>query len=189
MIQIELSSNADAILRRVQGFPPRLAQAVAGAMDRQNQLTIAHAQRHYLSGPRPQRLGVRTNRLRSSLTAAPARVTGDSVISSIGTNVAYAGAHEFGFDGSVTVRAHQRNIFRSHQTGGGSVFDMRTGRVRRQAVRTISLLQGQATVRSHARRVKMRARPFLRPAVEDSRLEYSKAVSTAIERAWSGGAS
>lgn len=186
-MEIPISTNAVEVLRQVQGFPTRMALAVARAMDRQNQRTIGYAQRTYLSGPRPGKLGVRTNRLRSSLSASAAVVSGNTITSTIGTNVAYAGVHEHGFDGEVTVRAHKRNIFRTHQTGGGAVFDMRTGRIKRTAKKQISLLQGQATVRSFKRKMKMPARPFLAPAVADNQLAYGTAVSRAIERAWDGG--
>ena len=188
-MQISLSSNAVEVLRQVQGFPSRLGQGIARALDRQNQQTIGHSQAAYLTGPRPSRLGVRTNRLRASLTASQAVVEGGTVSSTIGTNVQYAGVHEFGFDGQVTVRSHSRNIFRTHRTGGGSVFDSRTGKVRKQKARAISLLSGQATVRSHSRRMIMPRRPFLQPAVHDSELAYSQAVSRAIEKAWNGGGS
>lgn len=189
MITLDLSTNAAAILAKLRALPARMATNIAAAMDKQNEKTIAHAQRHYLTGPRPQKLGVRTNRLRSSLTAAPARVAGSQVISAIGTNVEYAGVHERGIDKEVTVRAHKRNIFRTHQTGGGAVFDMKTGKIKRVKPKKVSLLQGQATVRSFTRKMKLPARPFLRPAIEDSRLAYAHAVSRAIERAWTGGSS
>ncbi len=71
-------------------------------------------------GPFPvaeHRLGVVTGRLRSSVRATPARIVGQSVIVSIGTPVEYARAHEFGFEGDVTVRAHDRqgHKVREHQ--------------------------------------------------------------------------
>lgn len=56
----------------------------------------AWVMRNRLTGPRPQFLGVRTNRLRSSITAAQAVRTGNEYIAKIGTNVTYAPIHEFG---------------------------------------------------------------------------------------------
>lgn len=188
MIEISISSNAEKILRQMQGLTPRMAAGIAKAMDRQNQLTIGHSQRSYLSGPRPQRLGVRTNRLRGSLVAAPARVSGNAIISAIGTNVAYAGIHERGFNGRVTVRAHSRNLFRTFRTGGGAVFDPKTGRISRTKPRDVALLTGATTVRAHARTMRMPARPYLAPAIADSQVAYSQAISAAIERAWGGAA-
>lgn len=56
----------------------------------------AWVMRNRLTGPRPQFLGVRTNRLRSSITAAQAVHVGNEYIAKIGTNVEYAPIHEHG---------------------------------------------------------------------------------------------
>lgn len=57
-----------------------------------------------------QALHVRTNRLRSSIHASDVAITADKVSGTVGTNVIYAAAHEYGFNGSVNVKAHLRNI-------------------------------------------------------------------------------
>lgn len=49
-----------------------------------------------LTGPRPTYLGVRSNRLRSSITAGKTRKVGNEFINTVGTNVEYASVHEFG---------------------------------------------------------------------------------------------
>ena len=52
----------------------------------------------YLTGPRPEKLGVVTGRLRSSITyllkSSPKRITAE-----VGTNVAYGVKHEYGLPG------------------------------------------------------------------------------------------
>lgn len=188
-MDLSLSSNAQDILRQVRTAPPRMLQAVARAIDRENQHTIGHIQRAYLTGPRPQKLGVVTNRLRGSIHAAPAVVNGSRIDSSIGTNVAYAGVHEFGFDGEVQVREHQRNVFGTFTKPAARILDLSTGRIRNQKSRRVSLLTGTATVRAHRRHMKVLPRPFLQPGLADSSLSYSVAISHAIESSWSGGAS
>ena len=80
---------------------PGVGVAIARAMDKQNQLTVAHIQKTYLSfagaGPTvPTGLRVKSNRLRGSLRASKAVNTGAGVVSAIGTNVVYAAIHEFG---------------------------------------------------------------------------------------------
>lgn len=187
-MKLSISSNAEAVLRQVQQMPDAMKDRIARAFDKENQATIGHIQQTYLSGPRPQRLGVRTNRLRSSLNASKASVNGNAVESIIGTNVAYAGVYERGFDGEVPVREHKRKIFRTHSAKGGLVFDMKTGRIQRKAARKIQLLQGEATVRAHKRHMVVRQRAFLAPGIKDSEFAYSQAVSNAIVAAW-GGAS
>lgn len=186
-MQIPISSNAEQVLRHVHGFPPRMAEGIARALDKENLATVSHIQATYLSGPRPAKLGVRTNALRGRLRPSRAVIEGNTVSSAIGTNLKYAGVHEHGFDGPVTVRAHSRNVFRSHQTAAGSVFDPKTGKVKKTRARKVSLLQGATTVRSFTRNMRMPARPFLAPGVADRQLDYGRAVSHAIEKAWTGG--
>ena len=82
-------------------------------------LLAGWSKKNRLSGPRPQFLGVRTGRLRSSITAGKTIKSGNEYIEKIGTNVSYGTIHEFGG------------------------FTGRNGRVR------------------------MPARPFLRPSLED----------------------
>jgi phage gpG-like protein len=187
MLQIPISSNAEEVLRQLQAFPLRMLEGMARAMDKENELTVGHIQANYLSGPRPTKLGVRSNRLRSSIRPSKAVIEGNQVQSTIGTNVKYAGVHEYGFLDFVTVRAHQRNVFRSHETGGVVIMDARTGRLSKSAKKRISLLQGRATVRSHLRFMRMPARPFLEPGVNDRYLNYGQAISHAIEAAWKNG--
>jgi phage gpG-like protein len=54
-------------------------------------------------------LRVRTGTLRSSINTKIDE-SATSVTATIGTNVKYAAVHEFGFHGTVTVRAHLRHI-------------------------------------------------------------------------------
>lgn len=187
-MQISIDSNAAELVRSVREFPARMAQAIASAMNLQNQLSIGYAQQHYLSGPRPARLGVRTNRLRSSLNASPAVISGSTVSSAIGTNVVYAGVHEYGFKGTVTVRTYTRQERRRNiQSTTGRVFNAITGRISSGKGKTIA--EGISIVRQHQRKMDIPARPFLAPTLEDRKDDYSKAISAAILASWQGGAS
>lgn len=183
-----ISQNAQDVVARLGNFTPKLLQGMAATMDKENQLTIAHAQLNYLRGPRPQKLGVVTSRLRSSLTAAPARVTASAIISSIGTNVAYAGLHEHGFTGPVQVRAHSRTATRTASVTGSAIgtFDLRTGRIRRPRAQKIQLRGATHEVRAHTRQLRMPARPFLAPSLRDREADYGEAISASILRAWDG---
>lgn len=186
-LDLKLNSNAAAIISSLGAFPSRMAQKVAAAMDLENQLSIGHAQANYLTGPRPLKLGVRTNRLRNSLNASKAKVSGNSITSTIGTNVAYAGVHERGFDGNVTVRSHQRKKFTTHTTTSGGVFDMKTGKVTRRAKKKISLYAGDITVKAHSRHMVVRKRAYLAPTLADRQKNYGDAISAAILTAWQEG--
>jgi len=57
---------------------------------------VRWTRRFRLTGPRPEFLGVRSGRLRSSISVRAVRKMGDSYRASIGTNVVYARIHERG---------------------------------------------------------------------------------------------
>ena len=95
-IQIEVSGNAVAYLKNISD-PSQVLRALAKTMDRENQFTVSHIQRDYMSGPTtPTSLSVRTSRLRGSVRRRQARFANDGLESSIGSNVSYAAVHEFG---------------------------------------------------------------------------------------------
>lgn len=76
-------------------------QAAARAMATENQFTVSHIQRLYLSFPKtgsatPIGCRVQTNRLYASIHASTPRVSGMGILSAIGSNVSYAPAMEFG---------------------------------------------------------------------------------------------
>lgn len=124
-----------------------------------------------LTGPRPRYLGVVSNRLKRSITASEPAIGDDGWFVSVGTNVEYAPAHEFGFRGSVTVSPH----FRKRK--------VRT----RLFGRTRNTRTGDVFVNAHTRRMNIRARPFLKPAI-DSRTNqlavlmiFTKHINKALE--------
>ncbi len=187
MIQILISTDAQKIVKQLDAFPDAMKRRIGQALDKQNQLTIARAQGERMSGPRPEVLGVVTNRLRGSLNASKAVISAGSVDSTIGTNVAYAQVHEHGIDALVTVRAFTRNVSVKRETGGGLVFDATTGRIRKERKKTVRIHAGTSTVQSFIRHMKMPARPYLWPTVQECELDYSRGVSEAIRLAWNGG--
>jgi len=91
-----------------------------------------------LSGPRPKFLGVVTNRLRSSIAVSDPQQDGNVYYAKVGTNVEYAGMHEYGFVGSLSVSGHTKKT-----------------------------KKGFTSVRSHMRKLNYAGKPFLRPAVAD----------------------
>lgn len=100
-------------------------------------------------------LHVRTGTLRRSINRRVEQI-GGGVTATIGTNVKYAGVHEFGFQGTVDVREHVRR--------------MKSGT--------------NVAVRAHARQVDMPERSFLRSTVTDMaphiKAEIRKAVLAAV---------
>lgn len=188
IVQIEISTNAQEILRGLAEFPREMAAEVAAALDYRNQLTIGYIQSRKLSVRGPETLGVVTNRLRGSVRAAQAVVRGMDVWSSIGTNVPYAGTHEFGFQGEVMVRAHTRHNPKGdrYSAGGKARFKGSTAKAmfgkRAALVKTVS---GVSQVKAHRRKMNMPARQMFYRGISEQASFYAADLSQAIERAWS----
>ena len=163
---------------RVEGFQ-RLAQEGARwkaaratffkALKREGQRfgldAVARAKKNYLSGPRPDKLGVVSGRLRSSVTSA-VFTRGSDVEVEVGTNVAYAPAHELGFKGTVQVPSFTRIVTK--------VFG--------QSVSAVV-----AQVRAHTRKVDIEERPFIKPAVEDAFPAFDNSIGLLLEEIAFGG--
>lgn len=79
--KLEVATRADVITKSLKQSGLMIAGWVA---------------RNRLSGARPQFLGVRTGRLRSSITASEVEKSGNNYLERIGTNVIYARIHEYG---------------------------------------------------------------------------------------------
>jgi len=195
MIEIGITSNAQQVVAQLREFPPAMLTAIARALDLENELTVGHIQKDHLTGhgpfpPSEHRLGVISNRLRSSLWPSAAKATPEGVISSIGTNVSYAGSHEYGFDGTVTVRSFTRRIFaRRGQAFRESTFTLlkygADGRIKKG--RTIrKKIAAEVTVRSFTRRMRMPERAPIRTGIEERMPNYKESISRAILSAWQG---
>jgi phage gpG-like protein len=182
---MRVNETASAMLSRA--WQGDVLRGLRATMDEQNQLTIGHTRQARLTGKGPfpvseGRLGVRTNRLRASLRAAKTRIVGTSIASSIGSNVEYAAAHEFGFRGSVSVKSHMRR----QKSRDVFVKQFVNGKLKR--VRTVtgaafvtkgkqkSWVKGDAFVRS----VDIPARAPIAHGIEDRRAEYERAMSQSI---------
>jgi phage gpG-like protein len=168
-VSITLTPESRALLEDFPQRGPRALQAMAKELDRQNELTIGYAQQNRLSGPRPGTLGVRTGRLRGSIRRTNATISGDAITGAIGTNVAYAAVHEYGFDGQVQVRSFTRKV-RSRDV-----------RVKRKIT-----AKGIGFVRGFTRHMRMPARPYIMPSIEERLPEYNAGLSAAVVRALEG---
>lgn len=161
-VRIEISENAKEVARGFKEWPRAMAEAVAAAMNDQNALTIGHITQTKLSQRGPTTLGVGQypggGRLRASIRSTRANVSSSGVDSSIGTNVKYAGAHEYGTK-PFTIRPRKASVLR---------FVGRNGPV-------------------FARFVNHPGLPARRPigsGIEERSANYSEAISKAIEEAW-----
>ena len=99
-IKITASGDALEYLRKL-GDPSVVLKGLLRTMDKQNQLSVSYIQRNYMSlpgdGPTSSTsTRVHTNRLRSSMRASQATLSGDGIVSAIGSNVVYAAILEEG---------------------------------------------------------------------------------------------
>lgn len=99
---VQFSADQIAKLKRcADELPGQALAAIQRGVNRASQLVVAGIQEKRLTGQGPfpvseGRLGVRTNRLRSSLRATAAQTQDGEVTATIGTNVVYAAIHEYG---------------------------------------------------------------------------------------------
>jgi phage gpG-like protein len=187
MISIQVSDNAAEILGKLQNFPQAMATSVARALDQENELTIGQIQLRKLSHSGPMTLGVRSSRLWKSIVKTKAFVAGGAIVAAIGSNVVYAGVHEFGFDGTVSVRAYIRRRLSPAGATSRYYFDMPTGRIRRTGKKPKPREQlGLISVRAHTMHMHFPERAFIRSTIEERRADYCSSISQAIVNAWNG---
>lgn len=187
-ITIGLSANAARLIDGLQQLPATLLPAVAQTLDRVNEETVGYIQRTKLSQRGATTLGVRTNRLRSSARPERATISGRSVLSSIGSNVEYAGVHEFGFDGDVQVAGYTRRRFaigRSKEGARTSVedvsFSFSDGKIHRKVKKRVRYVTGEITVRPHKRHMRFPARRMFQTGIEERAGYYREQIGKTIE--------
>jgi len=164
---ITIPPNLDAALRGLK--PDVMLTAIRRGMSRAAQLTAADITRQRLTGKGPfpvaaHQLGVRSGRLRKSLRATPAVISGMEVRTSIGSKVRYAAAHEFGFKGKVPVKSHQRTIKKAFG-------------VKLKAAST-------HTVKAHQRVVNIPERAPIRTGIEENLPTFSNEITREVKAAF-----
>jgi len=105
-VRLVVSVRQEALVAMLRGYPDRLVNRLVVVMNRLTLEIQSQVKGFKLSG---QVLHTQTGTLRRSINRE-VRVVPGMVEGTVGTNVEYAGAHEFGFSGRVTVRAHIRTI-------------------------------------------------------------------------------
>ena len=173
-LHIQVKSSVLTIVMAIGGDVPKLMESTVRVAQNLGRNT---AKLKYLSGPRPERLGVITGRLRNSIAAPPPiRSSRGDVVGYVGTNVVYARIHEFGGEikpknaqwltipVNPTIKGRARDYQDTYiaplKSGGFAIF---------QAERSGTTQTGQHPIFWLARKVKIPARPFLHPALLDSR--------------------
>ncbi len=143
-MKINASVKGDtAVIEHLKRIPVGVQTKVAQTIQR---LTIM-LQRSVIAGKLSgQVLKVRTGRLRRSVDQVVVR-QGTSITGIVSTNVSYARAHEYGFNGTVNVKEHLRTITQAF------------GQPLKSPV--------TSTVHAHAMHMNIPEASFLRSALED----------------------
>lgn len=108
-----------------------------------------------------------TGTLQRSVAASPRAyaVSEKEAQATYGTHLDYGIAHEQGFEGTVTVRAHQR----------------RPGRVSARALRGAEDAAGVVNVRSHQRQVRVTAKWYLRDTLQEGHADVRRLAVEALD--------
>ena len=154
-------AGLDAVRRRLMDLPQRVGERLDEAMGAVA-ASILEAARQNLSGAV---LPARSGRLRDSLRIVTANDGGGMVSATVAADAPYAAAQEYGFTGTVDVRAHLRLINEAF------------GRSLRRGTEAVA-------VRAYPMRMNLPARAYLRSALASQadtvHAELAQAVAQAI---------
>jgi phage gpG-like protein len=144
------------LIARLQAAPRAINDALYETVDRLSIKLLAIVKEQKLSGGV---LKARSGLLRRRTTYRVVR-EGTGVYGVVGTNVKYGAVHEYGFKGTVDVRAHLREVkqaFGKPLSAAKNVF-----------------------VRGHTRKVNLPERSFLRSALREMRPEIERSMGKAM---------
>jgi len=165
MIVGKITGDGPTLLR-LSSMNVRLRDAIRRTVTRQATALTRYVKQSKLSG---QVLKNRTTPLRNSVNYRISE-TADQVTASVGTNVKYAAAHEYGFDDTVTVRAHVRSVNSRNIRGTIDGKRKKTG-------------QGIGYVSEHERHMHLPERSFLRSSLLENSASIRDQLRAAIKKA------
>jgi phage gpG-like protein len=192
------------VVTKLDKLGPAIIKAAGRGLDIGLRLVAREVEERYLMGPRPERLGVVTGRLKGSITTS-VRASGAGIVGKIGTNVPYGAYHEFGFDGPVAVKEHQRKgkltkggetmvysrrllmslgMAKKYQIRDASGRTVGWKRVRKEDLEARGFGVTLITVKAHTRKAKVRPRPFIGPALEAGAPVITQEVNREILKAF-----
>lgn len=182
------SKNEQIAVRSLETLPERILQAAETGLARALLLVVGIIQTEWIQdGARIKgelspgaRLHSVTGRLRSGMQSSVTR-SANAVIGQLGNNVKYAAFHEFGFHGTVNVRAHSRvtqqfsgeldeetDTRRAIRSNSGELLGYKESRKASAKFQKSGFVTVQF-VKAHSRRVNYQGKPFVRPALEQNR--------------------
>lgn len=165
MIAITLSGDA-AVVARFNDARVKVPQRVTDAVGRETMALTAYVKEQKLSG---QVLKNWSGTLRRKING---RVTqeGTTVSGRVGVLLAYAAAHEYGFDGVVNVREY----FRRLKSFTREAYTTKSGKQRTRKV------HDEGRVRAHSRHMHVPERSFLRSSLRENAPKIQQALAAAV---------
>lgn len=157
MIQFTVVGD-QAVVSMLQAKVPKLTAAVRNSVTRASIMLLAYVKANKLSGQvLKNRTGTLRRKINFRVTESPGKITGQ-----VGVKLAYAAAHEYGFDGTVSVKASLRTI---KQAFGRSIAPV------------------TFPVRSYTRHMHLPERSFLRSSLRELTSEIQGMIAAAVHGA------
>ena len=158
MLRMEFIGG-DVLVALLRAYGDKVQTAIVKSVARSALKLQSEVMERRLSG---QVLNVRTGNLRRSIHQRVTN-TGSAVIGEVNTNVRYGMAHEYGFAGTVNVKASLRQV--------------------RQAFGRPLKSPRYVQVRAHSRNVRLPERSFLRTALRDLKPEIETDLRNSVKGA------
>ena len=158
MLRMEFIGG-DVLVALLRAYGDKVQTAIVKSVARSALKLQSEVMERRLSG---QVLNVRTGNLRRSIHQRVTN-TGSAVIGEVNTNVRYGMAHEYGFAGTVNVKASLRQV--------------------RQAFGRPLKSPRYVQVRAHSRNVRLPERSFLRTALRDLKPEIEADLRNSVKGA------
>jgi phage gpG-like protein len=150
--------GAERVVAFLELLPPKAMAAIKADVSRLAVLLLRKVKEEKLSG---QVLKNQTGTLRRSINMR-VEASSQEVVGSVGTNLRYAKAHEFGFQGSVNVPAHLRMM---KQAWGKPVKNPR-----------------KIEISAHPMKMNLPERSFLRTAMAEMEAEIRAGLEAAVAK-------
>ena len=157
MINITISGDGE-VIQMIGAKGPKIARELTSEMHRVTLKLLRYVKENKLSGQvLKNRTGTLRRKVNECVTESP-----NSIVGQVGVRLSYAAAHEYGFDGQETVRAHLRTI---KQAFGRPLAEAK-----------------EVQVRSFTRHMKIPERSFLRSSLRELKPQIERDLRAAVMR-------
>jgi len=158
---LRITGDPKPVIARLDEFKRRVDAGLRRVVEDTAEDVVSNIKENYLSGPRGSKLGTVTGRLRSSITSRVKQYD-DRIAVTFGTDVPYAGIHEFG--GQTPPR-----VILPREKGGVLSFLIGGRRVFAKSVKHPGS--------------KIKKRPFMRPGVREMLPRFSEKIALFLKEA------